>query len=129
MGESKLVLVIDEDDDDREYLAEIIRSVRSGVELVADKSCQGAISKFRSKVYSLPAAVFLGMSSPPDPGLECLSSLRSELPGSLPIYVVSSLLTRKVTQAIMNAGGSGVLDKSADFRALKAQIERAVNIS
>lgn len=129
MEGSKLLLVIDEDDEDREFLSEIISSTSVGVEVITEKSCQAAISKLRSKVYSVPRAVFLGITSPTNRGLACLASLRSELPNSLSIYVASSSLTQPLTVEIMNAGATGVLNKSGDLRLLKAQLERAVQIS
>ena len=74
-----VVLYVDDDPEDQEIFAEVIRQIDSSIILLSAKDGDEALSILRSDFIDLPHIIFLDINMPRMDGYTCLAGIREDL--------------------------------------------------
>jgi len=117
------VLVVDDDENAREYVSYVLRRERLNV--VPARSGEEALVKIREQ---RPALVTLDVMMPKMSGYEVLEAMREDAKLSdVPVIVMSVLNDRDSRDRAMQRGASAYLAKPVDANLLVASVRRLLN--
>ena len=122
------ILLIDDDQDDRELFASalVIVSPRSSLSVAAD--CMDALSRVDSGAIHIPNAIFLDLHLIQVSGFECIELIQQHrLLHAVPIIVMSSSEVQSQTDRLFAMGVIYFIIKPPSFGKLKAIIDKLVN--
>ena len=71
------ILLVDDDEDDREFFTDIIHKVNGPVKLDYTANGKELFSKLRESLDNLPDLIFLDLNLPGKDGRDCLSEMKS----------------------------------------------------
>lgn len=118
MSESKTIVYVDDDEDDRDLFSEVIRTVRPDLNLVLAKDGQDALEKLEA--LATPACVFIDMNMPRMSGLQLLGMLKNNPRLSpIPAVILTTALTPNQRIELIGLGAKDYLIKPSSFEEFK----------
>jgi CheY-like chemotaxis protein len=116
--ESKTVLYVDDDEDDRDIFTEVLKAVQPELTLVLAKDGSDALAKLQE--ITEPMCMDIDMNMPKMNGLQLLEIVKGdpELAG-IPTFILTTALTPQQTEQIKTIGAEGFLIKPSSFDAFK----------
>jgi len=113
---SKTAILIDDDGDDLEFLAEAIKSVDNSVKCITYLYCDEALNLISTDTSNLPNYIFIDINMPRLDGQECLRQLRKNpnLDG-VTITMLSTSMTPVVAKNLKEDGADFTFQKPNKF--------------
>ncbi len=119
MGRAARLLVVDDDESNRDMLARRLR--RSGYEVEMAESGESALERLEANSFDL---ILLDMMMPEMSGLEVLQRVRQQhAPTQLPIIMVTALQESAYLAKALRMGANDYVTKPVDFTLASARIE------
>ena len=114
------VILADDDEDDRMFFADAIRSIAPKTNLITVSNGEELIAYLRKGSGTLPDLVFMDINMPYKNGLECLREIKScEVLRHLPILIYSTSTNRDHVDVTYKQGASRYIQKPASYSEIK----------
>lgn len=123
------IILVDDDEDDRDLFAEAFENLKVQAELLLFESGQELLDRIDEIEGSIPTYIFLDLNMPYISGMEVLKRLRKTL--GLEHFFVTIYSTSSSESDINSAyrnGANGYLMKPSSFNQLKALIARTLTV-
>ena len=124
MIESKKILLIDDDEDDRDMFFEAIKDINALHSCISMENGEKAINYLKSE-KQLPDIIFLDINMPGVDGIEILAYLRREprlIP--VPVFVITSDDQPETRRKVMKLGANVMIIKPATIDALEDGLKK-----
>lgn len=124
----KKVVLVDDDQDDRDFFSDAIASLNMPISLKTYQDAHAMIAEIESESFEMPDIMFLDINMPGISGFELLEKMRnikhySRLP-IIAIYSTSSSGEDKAKS--IKLGANGYITKPASFASLQKVISEAL---
>jgi CheY-like chemotaxis protein len=121
-----LILLVDDDAEDREVFAEAVRLIDPSITCILIKSCEESLTTL-DELDELPAYIFLDINMPGMNGIKCLEEIRKRKAfKDIQVIMYSTSSNPKEMNSSTTLGANGYLIKPSNFgelvRALKLLI-------
>ncbi len=105
MGRPSFFLLADDDEDDRQFFLEALRSIDPAIECIMAKNGKQALTLLQNNFFAVPDYVFLDLNMPLMNGLKCLEEIK-KLPSlmDLPVVLYSTTSEKAVEEQSKKAG-------------------------
>lgn len=122
---STLVLVVDDDEDVRDFV--VLNLARVGIKALAVGDGESALAQFRAR---RPTAVLLDIVMPGLDGFQTLAHLR-QLEGGrdIPVVFLTALGDASTTSRVLAAGADDLLNKPVSADELQTRVQMAIGLS
>ena len=111
------VLIIDDDEDDREIFCEIVKEVDCLITCLACNSAEQAFNTLRSLTYPRPDIIFLDLNMPKINGMQFLTELKSdELLKSIPVIIYSTGCSYSEVRRALQLGAINYVIKPCTYK-------------
>ena len=118
MSQIKMVMYVDDDEDDRDIFTEVIRAVRPDLQLILAKDGTDALAKLQT--FSNPICMYIDMNMPKMNGMQLLALLKQQPQfKSIPAYILTTALTPGQSMELKNLGANDYLIKPSSFDEFK----------
>jgi CheY-like chemotaxis protein len=126
MKHSLRILLVDDDEDDRQFFCEAAQEVDSAIKCNTAKDGLAAID-FLNKQEVLPDFIFLDLNMPRMDGRQCLKALK-ELPAysNIPVIIYSTSMLDHDLESTVRLGASFFIKKPVLFEDLCKEIFNVV---
>lgn len=123
------ILLIDDDEDDRELFSAALAEVSPASALSTAESCNAALSFIYSNDSLLiPDVIFLDLTMPGISGYECVALIKAHPQlNAVPVVVMSTTESPAQTDMLYELGVSYFITKPPTFGKLKEIIDKMVN--
>lgn len=123
MKTGKVILVIDDDQDDRDIFSEVLQEIDPSYICVWGCDGNDGISKLK-EMDEPPAYIFLDLNMPRMNGKQCLASIR-KLDGfkDIPVVIYSTSKLDSDMEEVKNLGATYFLTKPSIFNELKSALQ------
>ena len=112
----KTAILIDDDQDDLEFLEEAIRQVDNSVKCISYLFCDDALRKIFNDRSPVPNYIFIDMNMARLNGNQCLKELRSDPKlKNVPITMLSTSMPAPVAEVLKENGASFTFEKPSKF--------------
>ena len=125
---SKLIMIIDDDPDDRELFGEALSEVDDSFELISAKNGEYALEMMKDANFQTPMFIFLDLNMPRMNGWTCLShfqKIKKVKPSRVIMYSTSQ--TEEDMQRALDSGASYFLTKPSRFSELVTTISKVIH--
>lgn len=124
MTDIKTILIVDDDEDDRELFCEAVNEISSDIKCVHAENGVAALELLTSKVDFVPDYIFLDLNMPRLNGKQCLQEIKKiEHVKDVPVIIYSTSNLQHDKQEARELGAADFLHKPSEFRLLCKQIE------
>lgn len=94
----RIVLIVDDDIDDRDFFCEALHDIDASIECVCAKNGQEALQLLNELTGALPNYIFLDLNMPRLGGMQCLTALKkNKKVSNIPVIIFST--TRQSAEA------------------------------
>jgi CheY-like chemotaxis protein len=122
--EGKVILLVDDDQDDAEIFAHIIADIDPSVQLFHVSHGASLMTHF-DKGFPLPQVIFLDLNMPEISGWQCLSQLKSEQrTADIPVVIYSTSARQKDKEQARLSGATSFITKPSDYHSLRSMLLR-----
>ena len=120
------IILIDGDDDDRQFFKEALKAVSSNSILKCFHNCSEALQEVEKS--PLPDVVFLDLMLPGIDGYDCIKLIK-ENPKTkdIPVVVISGLINPGAMDRLFDLGVSFFISKPPTFEKLKSVVDKMIN--
>jgi CheY-like chemotaxis protein len=124
----KMVMIIDDDRNDRFFFKTSLNEIDPSIECLEARNCMVALAMLEHADW-LPDFIFLDSFMPGMSGAECLQELKKDARlWQIPIIMYSSSFSTAQRAQNIEMGAAHSLPKSADFMELPESIKKAMEI-
>jgi CheY-like chemotaxis protein len=114
-----LILIVDDDGEDRELFREAIAEVDSSIQCFSAKDGKDALRQMNSGLIVLPDYIFLDINMPIMNGRECLIEIKKQSSlRNIPVIMYSTTSDTKEIKGYYTLGAHDFLIKPHDFKKL-----------
>ena len=105
MGRPSFFLLADDDEDDRQFFLEALRSIDPAIECIIAKNGKEALALLQNDFFAVPDYVFLDLNMPLMNGLKCLEEIK-RIPSlaDLPVVLYSTTSEKAFEEQSKTAG-------------------------
>lgn len=123
-----LILLADDDVDDRMFFASAIQELCTHTKLVTVNDGETVI-KWLNTTEKLPDIIFLDMNMPCKNGAECLAEIKEkERLKNIPVVIISTSLDEDMIKSLYESGAKWYIKKPSMFAHLKILIAKAIEL-
>lgn len=124
----KVILVIDDDADDRELFREALHEVYKNARFISANNGYDALELFNRPGYLIPDIIFLDLNMPKVDGRQCLIRLRN-IPGlqKVPIIIFSTLKLVHEVDELKLLGASMCITKPVWYADLRKTLQEVIH--
>ena len=116
MNKEKIVLIIDDDEDDRALFFDAVKEVDVKMTCITARDGQEALDMLRSDAIELPDYIFLDLNMPRLNGKQCLTEIKKDAKlFNIPIIIYSTTRRAEDVEEMKKLGASQFLTKPALF--------------
>jgi CheY-like chemotaxis protein len=128
MKSARLIMIVDDDKNDRFFFKTSLEEIAPGIECIEARNGHMALAILQSH-SPLPDFIFLDSKMPGMSGLECLQEIKKdERLKHIPVIMFSGAFTRQQKLDYSESGAALTLQKTFDFSQLPETIQKAVEI-
>ena len=130
MSASKvLVMLADDDSDDRELFEEVIAGISTAIEVVTVGDGLQLMNRLNEPGKALPAIIFLDLNMPGKSGKECLVEIKNNPKlKTIPVVIYSTSASHKDINETHGSGANLYVAKPNKFRDLTAIVAKVFSI-
>ena len=126
----KTIMIIDDDEDDRDFFCLAVRKVNRNIQVLCTKSGDEALDLLNNKEAVLPDYIFLDLRMPKMDGKQTLVELRKlEKLTSTPIVIYSTTRSNQEETEVKQLGAQYFLTKPYRFNDLVERISSYIHQS
>ncbi|MCW3086176.1 MAG: response regulator receiver protein [Bacteroidetes bacterium] len=116
MSKLKIVLIVDDDEDDRSLFYDAVKEVDSTIACISANDGEEALELLKNKKTVLPDFIFLDLNMPRVNGKQCLIEIK-KMPGlnNIPVVIYSTTKRAEDVEEMKKLGASQFLTKPALF--------------
>ena len=127
MGTNKILMIVDDDKDDRFFFRSAIRKKNPSYKCLEAEDGADALKQLR-KAKHLPDFIFLDLNMPKMDGRECLKELKKDkLLKKIPVIIYSTSGNTVDAQVNKDLGADFFLTKLSDIYSLPEELIDAMN--
>jgi DNA-binding response OmpR family regulator len=128
MTPAKLIMIIDDDPDDRDLFGEALSEVDDSFALISAKDGEHAMEIINAPTFEAPMFIFLDLNMPKMNGWVCLSQFQKikKLKASR-VIMYSTSQTEEDMKRALDSGASYFLTKPSRFSDLVAAISKVIH--
>lgn len=116
MNKEKIVLIIDDDEDDRSLFFDAVKEVDIDITCMTARDGQEALDLLRSGQAALPDFIFLDLNMPRLNGKQCLTEIKKDSRlHHIPIIIYTTTKRAEDVEEVKKLGASRFLTKPALF--------------
>jgi len=126
-NETLRILLVDDDEDDRQFFADALESLDLNTELTQLKDGKACIEFLDEEIDNLPNLIFLDLNMPIMNGFQCLEKIRDNqdlINVIVAIYSTSS--SEKDIEETFNKGANIYIKKPSSFKDLKNSLKQVI---
>lgn len=114
-NQSRTILLVDDDRDDRKYFLEALREIDSTIACTTAKDGEQALELLRDPAFSLPSYIFLDLRMPRVNGKQCLLQIKAdERLKNIPVIIYTTSADIGESEELQNLGAVHFITKPAD---------------
>jgi CheY-like chemotaxis protein len=122
-----VILLADDDADDRNLFAEALGEIHETVELVMVKDGEQLMQYLASS--TLPQVLFLDLNMPGKNGSRCLSEIKNNpLLSSLPVIILSTSINEAKSNQLIELGALRCYNKPSEFSELVSMLTKTMQL-
>jgi CheY-like chemotaxis protein len=115
----RIVLIVDDDIDDREFFCEALHEIYQSIECVCAKNGQEALDLLIQPKIALPDYIFLDLNMPRLDGMQCLTELKKTKKTShIPVIIFSTTRQNEEAEQAQKLGAVLFLTKPPTYTQL-----------
>lgn len=127
MSKIKIVLIIDDDEDDRSLFFDAVREIDPTVKCMSAVNGQDALVQLRSKDLTLPDYIFLDLNMPRLNGKQCLAELKKDpVLASIPVIIYSTSRRSEDVEETKKLGAENFITKPTLFKEICSAIRSII---
>lgn len=116
------ILLVDDDEDDRDFFNAALNSIHVLTELTSMFNGEQAINYFKIK-KPLPDFIFLDINMPKTDGIECLKYIKANVfTKNLPVIMLSTASSAKTIELTQQNGAAAYIEKPYSIKELSLYI-------
>jgi CheY-like chemotaxis protein len=120
----KLLFLVDDDADDREFFEEAIHHCNPSIKVIFAKDGIEAI-EYLDSAETFPDAIFLDYNMPRMNGVECLKKIKANSKTrSIPIIMYTTSGDREQEKTVLLLGADHYMRKTTSFSTLCSELDR-----
>ncbi|PIB39491.1 response regulator [Maribacter sp. 4G9] len=124
------ILLVDDDEDDREFFAEALVGVKLNTELKQLNNGKSCLDYLMQQIENLPNLIFLDLNMPIMNGFECLTEIRKQQHlKELPIAIYSTSSSDKDIEQTFLKGANIYIKKPSSFEDLKKSLTQVIKMN
>jgi CheY-like chemotaxis protein len=124
-----LVAVVDDDQDDRELLIDVVREIENGLEILQFENGSTFLAYLMDSKTDFPDLVFLDLNMPMMGGMQCLVRLREFVNAKeLPVAIYSTSSSTQHINEAYSLGANLYISKPNDFNDLKRCVDSVLKM-
>ncbi len=124
-----VVMLADDDVDDRDLFEEVITEINSEIELKAVEDGFELMKVLHASTDVLPALIFLDLNMPGKSGKQCLEEIKTNSRlSAIPVVIYSTSTNKKDIQETHGIGASRYVSKPNTFRGLISVVEKVFSL-
>lgn len=128
MNGKKLLMIVDDDADDREFFCDAVKEIDLSIKYIVAVNGVEALEKVRHDCKQLPDLIFLDLNMPKMDGRTCLAELKKdEQLKHIPVIIFSTSSSSKEVEETHELGAVYFLTKPTDFKKLQSEIVFVMN--
>ena len=125
--ERKVILLADDDMDDRELFTEAITQINKNIAIHHAENGSQALNKLK-ELPTKPDMIFLDINMPVMNGWECLKTIKEDQTYQhIPVVIYSSSSNHREKQIATDMGASLFFTKPNDFYVFKEKLQLIIN--
>lgn len=126
MTKDKLILIVDDDEDDRDIFCDAVKEIDPTLECIKARDGQDALEVL-TKMTDLPGYIFLDLNMPKLNGVQCLAQLkRNETTKNIPVFIYSTSQRREDAEETLRLGAEKFISKPALYTEIRDTIASAL---
>jgi CheY-like chemotaxis protein len=120
-----VILLADDDADDRNFFSEVLEMTKEKVELVMVKDGEEVMQYLQS--FPLPQLIFLDLNMPRKNGTQCLAAIKSnQLWSASPVVILSTSINEAKRNQLIEEGASDCFIKPSDCNTLLNLLQKSI---
>jgi len=121
------ILLVDDDEDDRQFFADALQSLEMNTELVLLTDGQECIEYLSERENGLPELIFLDLNMPVMNGVECLAAIRGKLGlKKIVVIIYSTSSSYQDIEDTFDKGANVYITKPTSFTDLKISLRQVI---
>jgi CheY-like chemotaxis protein len=127
MANRKIIMIVDDDPDDRAFFCEALSEVDSSIECISVKGGEEALQHLE-KYEGVPDYIFLDLNMPRMDGKQCLKHIKSNSNlSSIPVIIYTTSKSQEDIEEMKGMGAVYFLTKPNKFSDLKKAIREILD--
>jgi CheY-like chemotaxis protein len=115
MKENMVILIVDDDEDDRKLFIESAKEINPGIIFITASDGQEALRLLKDEHNRLPDHIFLDLRMPRVGGRKCLEEIRKDKRlRDLPVFIYTTSTDVKDSMELKEMGATHFISKPAD---------------
>ena len=124
-----MLLLADDDHDDRTFFSDAIADLDMSVNLTLVKDGEELMKLLNDDNYTIPHVIFLDINMPLKNGVECLREIKcNDKLKHIPIVMFTTAYSHQLVNELHSGGVKYFIKKPNNFKQLKLVIERAISL-
>ncbi len=121
------ILLVDDDEDDREFFADALESLDMNTELYQVHNGKACLEFLERADSDYPDLIFLDLNMPVMNGFQCLESIRKDKKGKrIIVAIYSTSSTEKDIEDTFTKGANIYINKPSNFSELKNVLKQVI---
>jgi CheY-like chemotaxis protein len=121
------ILIVDDDEDDRDLLTWAIHDIQSSINCIMARSGQEAMKGLRANKYPRPNLIFLDLNMPGLNGFQCLSEIKQDIfLQDIPVVIYTTSKRKEDEARARSLGADYFITKPPTVVELQRSIEKVL---
>lgn len=121
------IFLIDDDADDREIFADILKEILPDVTCIFAIDGMNAMEKIQSDISFVPDFIFIDINMPRMNGIQLLSEIKKIAAiKTIPVFMYSTSVSPVIIKECTELGSAGFIEKSCNIDELKADLQKVI---
>lgn len=128
MATRKIIMIVDDDPDDRAFFCEAVSEVDDSIECISVNGGEEAIQHLKNCSDCIPDYIFLDLNMPRMNGKQCLEQIKSNSSfSSIPVIIYTTTKSKEDIEETKYLGAVYFLTKPNTFSDLKEAIKNILD--